>query len=111
MSLLESQFSIAGWPDGCKDQPLAVCRKLQLSLGCNPKQLQDGLVDDDTRAVADRLKTFDHDGYPNTVHNGPQRLGLALSDGGSALGKDLLGEAQVRGRAAIKAVGEAATAC
>src|ERR1700742_1591481 len=55
LSLLESELSIAGWPDGGNDQTLAVSRNVQLGLWCNPKQLQDGLVDDDTGAVADRL--------------------------------------------------------
>jgi len=45
------------------DQPLAVCLQIQVSLLGDPKQVQDGPVDDDSRAVSDCLQALGHAGH------------------------------------------------
>jgi len=47
-------------PNRRDDQPHAVRRNVQLSFRSDPKQLENRLVDDDARAVADGLETLDH---------------------------------------------------
>ena len=67
------------------DQPLAVRLQVQVSLLGDPKQVQDGTVDYDSRAVSDCLQTLDHAGhyelcYEQDPARGPPN-GLPFSGG------------------------------
>jgi hypothetical protein len=42
------------------DQPFTIRRDVQLRIGRNTQQVEDWFVDDDARAISDRLETFDH---------------------------------------------------
>lgn len=57
--LIARQLGVA-IPDWCDDQALAIRRDIELRLLRNAQQVQDGLVDDDTGAIADALQALRH---------------------------------------------------